>query len=78
MDLNVDGLIPQVDAALAKSANIGRVEQDHLFGFGHSVVNAIEGPLASPSVKVSSVGATARMVEEVLLTPINLLGSLLR
>ena len=39
---------------------------------------AIEGPLASPSVKVSSVGATARMVEEVLLTPINRLGSLLR
>jgi hypothetical protein len=37
----------------------------------------IEGPLASPSVKVSSAGATARMAEEILLTPINLLGSLL-
>jgi hypothetical protein len=37
----------------------------------------IEGPLASPSVKVSSAGTTARMAEEILLTPINLLGSLL-
>jgi uncharacterized protein involved in outer membrane biogenesis len=38
---------------------------------------AIEGPLASPSVKVSSTRATARMVEDVLLTPVRLLGDLL-
>jgi hypothetical protein len=38
---------------------------------------AIEGPLASPSVKVSKAGATARMVEEALLTPGRLLGDLL-
>ena len=37
----------------------------------------IKGPLASPSVKVSSAGATVRMVEEVLLTPVRLLENLL-
>jgi uncharacterized protein involved in outer membrane biogenesis len=36
---------------------------------------SIEGPLASPSVKVE--GVTARMISEILLAPINLLGSLL-
>ncbi len=38
---------------------------------------ALEGPLASPSVKLSSAGAASRMAGEVLLSPINLLGSLL-
>ena len=38
---------------------------------------AIEGPLTNPSVKLSSTGATIRMVEEVFLTPVRLLGDLL-
>jgi hypothetical protein len=37
----------------------------------------IKGPLAGPSVEVSSAGASARTIGEVLLSPINLLGSLL-
>jgi peptidoglycan hydrolase-like protein with peptidoglycan-binding domain len=37
----------------------------------------IEGPLASPSVNVSTVGATTGMVGKVLASPINFLGSLL-
>jgi hypothetical protein len=37
----------------------------------------IKGPLANPSVEISSAGASARTVGEVLLSPINLLGSLL-
>jgi uncharacterized protein involved in outer membrane biogenesis len=38
---------------------------------------AIKGPLANPSVEVSAGGTIARTVGEVLLSPINLLGSLL-
>ncbi len=37
----------------------------------------IEGPLASPSVKVSAGGAAARTIGEVIFSPFNLLGSLL-
>jgi uncharacterized protein involved in outer membrane biogenesis/peptidoglycan hydrolase-like protein with peptidoglycan-binding domain len=38
---------------------------------------AIRGPLANPSVEVSSGGAAVRMAGQVLLSPLNLLGSLL-
>jgi peptidoglycan hydrolase-like protein with peptidoglycan-binding domain len=38
---------------------------------------AIKGPLANPSVKVSGAGASARTAGEVLVSPVNLLGSLL-
>ena len=38
---------------------------------------AIKGPLANPSVKVSTVGASVRTAGEVLFGPVNLLGSLL-
>jgi uncharacterized protein involved in outer membrane biogenesis len=37
----------------------------------------IRGPLANPSVEVNIAGATARKVGKVLLSPINVLGSLL-
>ncbi|MCZ6758487.1 MAG: hypothetical protein O7C39_09415, partial [Bacteroidetes bacterium] len=37
---------------------------------------SIEGPLASPSVKVSATGATARTVAEIALSPVRLLGPL--
>ena len=37
----------------------------------------IKGPLDDPSLKVSTAGAAARTVGEILLTPVNLLGSLL-
>ena len=38
---------------------------------------SIEGPLASPSVEVSSGGAAVRAAGQVILSPLNLLGSLL-
>ena len=38
---------------------------------------SITGDLASPSVEISTAGAAARIVGEVVLSPINLLGSLL-
>ncbi len=38
---------------------------------------AIQGPLANPSVEVSIAGASARAAGEVMLSPVNLLGSLL-
>ncbi len=37
----------------------------------------IKGPLANPSVEVSTAGAFARTAGEVMLSPVNLLGSLL-
>ncbi len=37
----------------------------------------IKGPLANPSVEVSTAGAVARKAGEVVLSPVNLLGSLL-
>ena len=37
----------------------------------------IEGPLADPSISVSTAGASLRTGGEVLLSPLNLLGSLL-
>ena len=38
---------------------------------------AIQGPLRDPSVDVSSSGAAARAAGEVILSPLNVLGSLL-
>ena len=37
---------------------------------------AITGDLANPSVRVSTVGAGGRMIGEVALSPVNVLGSL--
>ncbi len=37
----------------------------------------IRGPLANPSVEVNTAGATVQKVGKVLLSPINVLGSLL-
>jgi uncharacterized protein involved in outer membrane biogenesis len=37
----------------------------------------IKGPLAKPSVEISTAGTSARAVGEVMLSPVNLLGSLL-
>ena len=37
----------------------------------------IKGPLANPSVEVSTAGAVARKAGEVMLSPVNLLGSLM-